>query len=67
MSSEGPGALRTSSSSPSPTKVVDSLDSANVIDPLAKYRQHYLPDKTPDEVDMEEPDDDSRAITEMEL
>ena len=66
-SSEGPGPLGTSSSSPSPTKAVDSLDSTDVIDPLAEYWQHYLPDKTPDEVDMEEPDDDSHAITEMEL
>ena len=67
MSSEGPGPLGTSSLSPSPTKVVDSLKSANVIDLLAEYRQHYLPDKTPDKVDMEEPDDDSCAIAEMEL
>ena len=46
---------------------MDSLDSANVIDPLAQYQKHYLPDKTPDEVEMEEPDNDSHAITEMEL
>ena len=35
-SSEGPGPLGTSSSSPSPTKVVDSLDSTDVIDLLAE-------------------------------
>ena len=67
MSSEGPRPLGTSSSSPSPTKAVDSLDSTDVIDPLAQYRKHYLPDETPDEVEMEEPDNDSCAITEMEL
>ena len=67
MSSEGPGPLGTSSSSPSPTKVVDSLDSIDVTDPLAEYRQHNLPDKTPDKVDMEEPHDDSGTIAEMEL
>ena len=39
-SSEGPRPLRTSSSSPSPTKVVDSLDSTDVIDPLAQYQKH---------------------------
>ena len=66
-SSEGPRPLGTSSSSPSPTKVVDSLDSTDVIDPLAEYWQYYLPDETPDEVDMEEPDDDSCTIAEMEL
>ena len=67
MSSEGPRPLGTSSSSPSFTKAVDFLDSTNVIDLLAEYWQHYLPDETLDEIDMEEPDDDSRAITEMEL
>ena len=46
---------------------MDSLDSTDVIDPLAQYRKHYLPDETPDKVEMEEPDDDSRAITEIEL
>ena len=66
-SSEGPGPIGTSSSSPSPTKVVDFLDSANVINPLAQYRRHNLPDETPDKVKMEEPDDDSCAIAEMEL
>ena len=62
-SSEGPRPLGTSSSSPSPTKAVDSLDSTDVIDQLTQYWKHYLPD----EVEMEEPDDDSRAIAEMEL
>ena len=66
-SSEGPRPFGTSSSSPSSTKVVDSLDSTDVIDPLAEYWQHYFPDETPDKVDMEEPDDDSHAIAEMEL
>ena len=66
-SSEGPRPLWTPSSSPSPTKAVDSLDSADVIDPLAQYWKHYLTDETPDEVEMEEPDDDSHAIAEMEL
>ena len=66
-SSEGPRPLGTSSSLPSPTKAVDSLDSTDVIDLLPQYQKHYLPDKTPDEVDMEEPDDDSCAIAEMEL
>ena len=71
MSSEGPRHIGTSSSSPSPTKVVDSLDSTDVIDQLAQYRKYYLPDEgpddVPDEVEMEEPDDDSHAIAEMEL
>ena len=66
-SSKGPRPIRTSSSSPSPTKAVDSLDSADMIDPLTQYWKHDLPDETPDEVKMEEPDDDSQAITEMEL
>ena len=67
MSSEGPRPIGTSSSSPSPTKAVDSLDSTDVIDPLTQYRKHYLPDETPDEVEMEEPDNDSHTIAEMEL
>ena len=46
---------------------MDSLDSADVIDQLTQYQKHYLPDETPDEVKMEEPDDDSCAIAEMEL
>ena len=66
-SSKGPRPIRTSSSSPSPTKAVDSLDSADVIDPLTQYWKHYLPDETPDKVKMEDPDDDSCAIAEMEL
>ena len=67
MSSESPGPLRTSSSSPSPIKAVDFLDSANVINLLAHYWKHYLPDETRDEVEMKEPDDDRHAIAEMEL
>ena len=49
-SSEGPEPIGTSSSSPSPMKVVDSLDSTDVIDSLAQYRKHYLSDKGPDDV-----------------
>ena len=47
--------------------MVDSLDSTDVSNLLSHYRKHYLPDETPDEVKMEEPDDDSRTIAEMEL
>ena len=46
---------------------MDSLDSTNVIDLPAEYRKHYLPNETPDEVEMEEPDNDSCTIAEMEL
>ena len=46
---------------------MDSLDSTDVIDLLTQSWKHYLPDETPDEVKMDEPDDDSRAIAEMEL
>ena len=42
---------------------MDPLDSTNMIDPLQQYRKHYLPD----EVEMEEPDEDSCTIMEMEL
>ena len=52
-----------SSSLPSPTKVVDLLDSANVLNPLRQFRKHYLPNET----EMDEPDEDSGAISEMEL
>ena len=52
-----------SSSLPSPTKTVDPLDSTDVIDPLQHYRMHYLPD----EAEIDEPDDDSLAISDMEL
>ena len=63
MSSKGPRPIRMSSLSPSPTKAVDPLDSTNVVDPLQQFQKHYLPD----EVEMEEPDEDSWAISEMEL
>ena len=62
-SSKGPGPTRTSSSLPSPTKAVDPLDITDMVDPLQQFWKHYLPD----EVEMEEPDEDSRAISEIEL
>ena len=62
-SSEGPGPTGLSSSSPSPTKAVNSLDSADVVDPLQQFWKHYLPD----EAEMDEPDEDSPAISKMEL
>ena len=62
-SSEGPRPIGASSSLPSPTKVVDSLDSADVVDPLQQFQKHYLPNKA----EMEEPNEDSWAISEMEL
>ena len=42
---------------------MDSLNSADVVDPLQQFQKHYLPD----EAEMEEPDEDSWAISEMEL
>ena len=62
-SSKGPRPIGVSSSSPSPTKVVDSLDSADVVNPLQQFQKHYLPH----EAEKEEPDKDSQAISEMEL
>ena len=62
-SSEGPRPIGMSSSSPSPTKAVDQLDSTDMVNPLQQFWKHYLPD----EVKMEEPDEDSQAISEMEL
>ena len=62
-SSEGPGTTSASSLSPSLTKVVDLLDSTDIVDPLWQFWEHYLSDET----DMDEPDEDSQAISEMEL
>ena len=62
-SSEGPWAPGMSRSSPSPMKGVDLLDSTDVIDPLQHFQKYYLPD----EAEMDEPDENSRAISEMEL
>ena len=43
-------------------KVVDHLYSTNIIDSLQHYQRHYLHD----EAEMDEPNKDSRAISEME-
>ena len=62
-SSEGPGTTSMSNLSPSPMKVVNLLDSTDVVNPLQQFRKHYLPNET----EMDEPDEDSWAISEMEL
>ena len=62
-SSEGPGATSASSLSPSPIKVVNPLDSTDIVDPLQQFLKHYLPNET----EMDEPDEDSQAISEMEM
>ena len=60
---EGPGPTSLSSSSPSPTKLVNSLDITDKVDPLQEFWKHYLPD----EAEMDEPDKDCWAISKMEL
>ena len=50
------------STSPSPMKVVDQLDSTNVVDPLQQYWKHFMPN-----IEMDELDEDSWAISEMEM
>ena len=43
--------------------MVDQLDSADIIDPLQQYRKHFIPD----DAEMDNPDEDSRTICEMEM
>ena len=63
LSNKGSGPTSLSSSSPSTTEAVNSLDSTDKVDPPQEFWKHYLPD----EAEMDEPDKDGWAISKMEL